>query len=49
MNTAMLPRWFDVDRGEDLPRLASFLAETPGRAPRTAAALAAMKAAQPHV
>lgn len=44
MNTAMLPRWFDVDRGEDLPRLAMMLAETPGCAPRTAAALAAINA-----
>jgi hypothetical protein len=47
MNTAMLPRWFDVDRGEDLPRLKSLLASSPDRAPRTAAALAAMAAAAP--
>jgi uncharacterized protein len=44
MNTAMLPRWFDVDRKEDLPRLADVLASSPDRAPRTAAALAAMAA-----
>lgn len=39
IEVATLGRWFDVDHGDDLPRLRALLAADPARAPATAAAL----------
>ncbi|MBI3945817.1 MAG: TIGR04282 family arsenosugar biosynthesis glycosyltransferase [Armatimonadetes bacterium] len=39
LRTALLPTWFDVDRPEDLSRLAAELHRDPGAAPETARCL----------
>ena len=39
MTVAVLPGWWDVDTPDDLDRLRTWLAESPNRAPVTAAAL----------
>jgi glycosyltransferase A (GT-A) superfamily protein (DUF2064 family) len=42
LEVSRLPPWFDIDRSDDLARLAALLARSPERAPATARALEAL-------